>query len=271
MAKWNLLEADCQGAEARVVALLARDYTTLQLFDSVDVHKITAGIALEKAPPWLKIVDDISPTRYEELAKYLKPITKGERFIGKKTRHGGNYNMGKRRHMIEVNNDIKKFEINIDPISEWRAGKNLENFHAFTPKIRDVFHKEVEEFVSRNRFLVNPFGRKRFFFERMDHSLFGEAYAQIPQSTIADHLRAAGLRIKKLIPNIKILVEAHDALLFKLLEDEVKDIAVVIKQEFERPIDFTKCSLSRGTIIIPCEFQWSERNYRDLKEWHFEG
>lgn len=268
MGKWVLLEADCQGAEARVVALLAKDYVTLDLFDNVDVHRITAAGALGKLPSWVRTVEDVKPERYKELSEHLKIIDKGERFLGKKTRHGGNYDMGKRRHMIEVNNDIKKFELKIEPISEWRAGENLKNFHAFTPKVRDVFHAEIEEVVSTKRLLRNPFGRVRQFFERMSHSLLGEAYAQIPQSTIADHVKMAGLRIKDRMEDIRIILESHDALLFMVLESEVELRARVIKEEFERPIDFSGCSLPRGSIVIPCEFQYSDTNYRDLKEWH---
>lgn len=268
---WILLESDLQGAEARVVALLSKDYTTLKLFDNVDVHRITAGFVLERIPHWVKTVDDIIPERYKELSDHLKVITGDERFIGKKTRHGGNYDMGKKRHMIEVNNDAKRFNIPLN-ISEWRAGKNLTRFHAFTPKVKEVYHEEITEQVKRKRSLTNPFGRVRQFFDRIENEqVFKEAYAQIPQSTIADHLRMAGLRIKKIIKGIRIIVEAHDALCFMVREDELKDIAKVIREEMQRPIDFSLCSLSRGSIVIPNDFKLSYTNYRDLKEWNFEG
>ena len=267
---WVLLESDLQGAEARVVALLSKDYTTLKLFDSVDVHKITAGFVLEKIPYWVNTVDDIVESRYKELSDHLKPITKDERFIGKKTRHGGNYDMGKARHMVEVNNDAKRFGLNLN-ISEWRAGKNLNRFHAFTPKVREVYHEEIKEQVKRKRSLTNPFGRVRQFFDRIENEqVFKEAYAQIPQSTIADHLRMAGLRIKKRIPGIRIIVEAHDALCFMVREDELIDIAKVIREEMTRPVDFSICSLSRGQIVIPNDFKLSYTNYRDLEEWELE-
>lgn len=269
MSKWILLEADLQGAEARVVANLAKDFTTLKLFDSIDVHRMTAAMVFNLMPGWAQTVDDVTPDRYEELNRIIKPIDKNRRFIGKKTRHGGNYDMGKHRHMIEVNNDAKRFGFPIN-ISEWRAGENLKNFHKFNPKLRETYHAEIREFVLTHKYLINPFGRKRQFFERLSDDKLKETYAQIPQSTIPDHLRMAGLRIEERVPGIRYVVESHDALTSIVLEDEVEAIAKITKEELEKPIDFSNCSLPRGPIIIPAEFQIGY-NYRDLEEFKFEA
>lgn len=270
--KWCFLEVDLSQAEARVVALLADDLDTLHLFDRIDLHSTTAGFVLGKLPPWVTTVSSITEDKYAELKEALKKIDrKGERFLGKKTRHGGNYDMGKHRHMIEVNNDIKRFGIKYPPISEWRAGENLKKFHQFTPKIREVYHKTIQEIICETRKLVNPFGRVRQFFERLDDSLFKEAYAQIPQSTIPDHLRMAGLRGLDRNPELRIIVESHDALLFQVRKNDVDATCKIIKEELEKPIDFSQCSIKRGQLVIPCEFQLSETNYRDLKEYHFAG
>ena len=52
-----------------------------------------------------------------------------------------NYDMKKHRFMMEFNTDAQKYEINMD-ISEWKAGKMLELFHAASPKIRSAYSED---------------------------------------------------------------------------------------------------------------------------------
>lgn len=234
------VEADLSQAEARIVAILADDDYTLELFNTQDIHSVTAGWIFGKPP---------------------ESIDRGtERFIGKVVRHAGNYGMGKRRLMLSVNADAKKFGIPVQ-LSEKQADEILKVFHLRTPKIRRVFHTQVLEEISNNRTLFTPYGRMRQFFGSIKNE---EVYAQIPQSTVSDHLRSAGLRIKNRIPGIRICVEAHDAFLFKIKEDKVEEQARIIKEEFEREIDFKGCSLRRGKLIIPAEVQVGKR-YSELK------
>lgn len=234
------LEADLSQAEARIVALLSDDDFTLKLFDTVDLHTTTAS--------WLFNCG-------------VNAITPDQRFIGKVVRHAGNYGMGKRRLMLSVNSDAKKFGIPVQ-LSEKQAGEILNTFHARTPRIRTVFQREVKDEVSRSRTLFNPFGRMRQFFGNLKDE---ELYAQLPQSTVPDHLRMSGIRIKRRIPNIRICLEAHDAFLFKVLESEVSTVSKVIKEELEREIDFSRCSLPRGRLLIPAELKVGNR-YSELKK-----
>lgn len=238
------VETDLSQAEARIVALLGNDAKTLKLFnDRVDVHKLTASWIFGTPP---------------------EKITSELRFIGKTTRHAGNYDMQKRRLMHLVNTDAKKFKIGIS-ISEWKAGQILDKFHSFCPNIRQVFHPGVREALERNdRVLVNPFGRYRKFFDRWGEDLFREAYAHIPQSTVPDHLRRAGFRAierfreDKVIPQFvggktPFVIEAHDAFLGLVPKEYVARYIQIICEELSQPIDFSNCTLSRGSIVIPAE------------------
>jgi hypothetical protein len=47
--------------------------------------------------------------------------------------------------------------------------------------------------LSKDRSLINPFGRRRIFMDRWGDELFKEAYSFIPQSTVADKLNRDGL------------------------------------------------------------------------------
>lgn len=251
------VEIDSSQAEARVVALLATDYKLIELFNTTDVHKLTAS--------WIFNVP-------------VDRITKELRFVGKTTRHAGNYDMGKKRLMTIVNTDAKKFHIDIQ-VSEWRAGQILDAFHTFSPKIRGVFHTEIVQALRDNeRVLVNPFGRRRQFFNRFDHELEKEAYAQIPQSTVADNTKRALLRIRDetagdvrlwggFADTTGICVEAHDALVALVRESEIDAYLKIAIPAFEMPIDFRNCTLPRGELVIPAEAKVGP-NYKDLKDYH---
>lgn len=239
------VQIDLSQAEARVVALLANDEYLLHLFATKqDVHRITASWICDKMPE--KIVGE-------------------ERFLGKTARHAGAYDERKRRFMLTVNTDIRKFRINMEPISEWRAGQILEKFHKKSPNIRGVFHAQVREAIEKTRELVTPYGRKRHFFGRMDDDIFREGYAYIPQSTVGDHVKMAGLRAKKYIPDIRFIAEKHDALIMHAPKSDAKDWAMCLKAELEKPIDFGICTLQRGQLVIPADVEFGE-NMKDFKK-----
>lgn len=232
-----IVETDMSQAEARIVAIFANDYKLLKLFkDKADIHKITASMIFN-----IPVVD----------------IGKDLRFIGKMCRHAGNYDMGKHRLMELVNTEAKRQGLYVN-LSEWKAGKILDAFHSFSPNIRDVFHKEIQMALQDNgRVLVNPFGRYRQFFDRWGRELWKEAYAQLPQSTVPDHLRRAGIRAKERFAisgvDARFVVEAHDALVGIVKEGQVDLYTRIIHEEVEKPIDFSRCTISRGPLVIPAE------------------
>lgn len=244
------LECDLSQAEARIVALLSRDDETLRLFDTTDIHTVTSS--------W---IFGCKAERSEG------NVTEDKRFIGKTCRHAGNYGEGKRRLMLDVNANARRFGIPIS-ISEKRAGDILTIFHAKTPRIRKIFQAEIQAALQHNnRILINAFGRRRQFFERWGDGLFREAYAFIPSSSVRDHLSNAGLRIKDRLNGIRFVVESHDAFTVLVAKSEVSEVARVFKEEFEKPIDFSQCTLKRGSIIIPSEIKIGEKNYKELEAW----
>lgn len=231
---YELFSIDLSQAEARVVALLAEDYELLTLFDTVDIHKLTASWFFDKSK---------------------EDITKEERFIGKVGRHGGHYDMHKGKLCNSIMSDARRFGIDVI-ISEKRAGELLTIFHKFSPRIRSVFHKSVQETLRRERrVIITPHGRRRQFFSRWSEDLFREAYAYIPQATVRDHLSQAGLRIKEQMPEILFQKESHDAFKGEYpihLAEKARDL---LRRELATPIDFSKCSIPRGKLVIPSELQ----------------
>lgn len=262
-----IINVDLSQADARVVALLAEDYDLLSLFDAIDIHKWTIAVGLDLPITKKYNTAALALANAATINPALAPITPEERFLGKGGRHATNYGATKRRFMIKTNTDAKKFHIPIQ-ISEWKAGQLLDRIHAFSPKIRSVFHAKIEEALTNTRELIRPDGSPRMFFDRIGPDMFREAYADIPQHTVANQVKRAMLSMKKEIPELPIAVEAHDAFTFFWWEKEAEQVAKMAQEFMQRPIDFSRCSLKRGELIIPSDIEIGY-NYADLKKKKF--
>jgi DNA polymerase I-like protein with 3'-5' exonuclease and polymerase domains len=253
------VQADSAQAEARVVFLLAEDYQALKDIDEHDYHALTAS--------WFFGGSESDYSK--SVLGYEHPI----RFAGKTLRHAGHLGAGKRRAATSVNTDARKFKVDIR-ISEGEADRALRIFHAKQPKIQRVFHAGIISSLEKSRVLTAglPYGidadigGRRTFFERWGDELFRSAFSYIPQRSISDNTKAAGLRLRKQYHELRhIILESHDSLLFMVREKDVDSMAPLIKTEFERPIRFENCTLSRPDLVIPCEIEVGY-NYQDLKK-----
>ena len=244
------LQADSAQAEARVVFLLADDEEALYAIDHHDYHALTAS--------WF--FGGTEENYSKKHLGYESPI----RFVGKTLRHAGHLGATKSRAAKTVNTDARKFKIKIQ-VDEKFCGQALKIFHDKQPKIRSVFHRGVEDSLRRDsRYLTAglPFGvaskvgGRRQFLDRWSDELLRAALSYIPQRSISDNTKAAGLRIKKREPKLaRLILECHDSLLFMIPEKEVNYFGPLVKEEMERPIIFENCSFKRRDLIIPCELE----------------
>jgi uracil-DNA glycosylase family 4 len=253
------LSCDLSQAEARIVSVLCEDWELLRAFDTVDIHRRTAGLVFDYVSN-IELGIICSNLDVDKLGK-----DSGERFLGKKTRHAGNYNMGPERHHADAHSEARRAGIKLD-LSEYKAKRNLEKFHECSPKIRGIFHRDIQFWINKQRYLVNPYGRIRFFLDRLGEEMYREAYAFIPQSTVHDTLTLGGIRIKEELQGIRFLKEDHDSFTVLAPRGEVEDIARVMKRHIEIPIDFNNCTLKKDIkLIIPSDFEIGEKNYKDME------
>jgi DNA polymerase-1 len=253
------VQLDSSQAEARVIFNLATDEQALEDIDTHDFHALTAS--------WFfgGVEDDYS----KKILGYESPI----RFAGKTLRHAAHLGASKRRAATEVNTQARKFKIPLT-ITEAQAERALKIFHTRQPLIQKVFHFEVIEAIKSKRRLVAPkpwgidapHGGVRIFYERMGPDLEREALAYLPQRAVTDNTKAAGIRIKKKFPGAKIILEAHDSLLFSVRREYLDDFVEMAKKEMERPIDFHTCSLPRRLLKLPCDVEIGD-NYKDLRKY----
>jgi uracil-DNA glycosylase family 4 len=259
-----IISVDASQAEARVVAVLAEDWELLSAFDKIDIHRRTAGLMFGYTPK-LELGVDFKHPIIDSLIK-----DGPERFTGKMIRHAGNYDMKKHRLMTEFNTNAQKFEIPMD-ISEWRAGQMLDLFHSASPKIRGKFHADIKDAIDSTRVLIDPMGGVRIFNGRMDDSLYQEAYANIPQRTVAHLVQGAALKIDEELGEDKTFLwaeEKHDALCIQAPENNWEVYAKLMKKHMETSIDFSiYCTLKRDIkLVIPCEVEISRTNYASFEK-----
>ncbi|HEY5444218.1 MAG TPA: DNA polymerase, partial [Pyrinomonadaceae bacterium] len=254
------VQLDSSQAEARVVFNLATDEQALKDIDEHDYHALTAS--------WF--FGGVESDYSKKVLGYESPI----RFAGKTLRHAGHLGAGARRASTELNTQARKYKIPIT-IHEGIAERALKIFHAKQPRIQQVFHKDVIECLKQNRQLVAPLpwgidaerGGVRIFYERWGDDLFREALAYLPQRAVTDNTKAAGIRIKRKCPDARIILEAHDALLFAVRIEHLDEFIPLAKKEMERAINFTNCSLPRRYLKIPCDVEIGE-NYKDLHKFN---
>jgi DNA polymerase I-like protein with 3'-5' exonuclease and polymerase domains/uracil-DNA glycosylase len=257
------LGVDSAQAEARVVFLLANDEDALYKIDHHDYHALTAS--------WF--FGGTEADYSKKALGYEHPI----RFVGKTLRHAGHLGASPKRAM--VNTDARKFGIDIK-ITQGFAQDALAKFHRNQPSIQKVFQEGIREALRKNnRWLIAglPYGidsicgGKRQFLERWDEELFRQSFSYIPQRSVSDNTKSAALRLRKREPKLaRLILEAHDGLLYTVPESEVDYFAPIVKEEMERPISFEACSLPRRELIIPAEVEVGY-NYMEFKKYKFKA
>jgi DNA polymerase-1 len=164
---------DLSQAENRIVAYVGRVPRMIQAFENnEDVHRLTAGLIFGKPP------EEVSD---EEGSSSIGGGKFSERFWGKKSNHSFNYDEG-----------YKKFAL-IAEIMEGEAKWLIERYHSIYPEVRGVYHQNIRLQLAKDRMITNLMERRRVFTDGWGDDLFKKAYAQIPQSTVADIIDERGL------------------------------------------------------------------------------
>lgn len=195
-----LYNIDLSQAENRIVAYVSPEPNMIAAFEKgIDIHRQTAGLIFGKLP------EEISD---ETGSSSLGGGLFSERFWGKKSNHSLNYDLGYRAFAL------------LCEIQDTEAKYIVERYHSVYPGVRQ-YHAWVRAQLSKNRTLTNCLGRKRLFTDRWGDELFKEAYAFIPQSTVADIINERGLAFVMNNPafnGVEILNQVHDSLVVQISE-----------------------------------------------------
>lgn len=184
------------------------------------------------------------------------------RYMGKKTRHAGNYGMTSPRMAVELAKEGFS-------ITQAYCDLMLERFHLYEPEIRNSFQFWIRDCLTRTRTLTTPVGRSRYFFglrpSADNGKIFKEAYSYIPQSTVGDNTGLAALYCEKVHPGW-LVMDTHDALTLEVddSEEEIIKGVELLKEAFNRKFTFP---LKGVQIQIPIDFEigYDLKNEAELK------
>ena len=230
-----LYNIDLSQAENRIVAYIAPEPNMIAAFEKgIDIHRQTAGLLMNKKP------EDVSD---EEGSSSIGGGLFSERFWGKKSNHSLNYDLGYRAFAL------------VCEIPDNEAKYVVDRYHSVYPGVRQ-YHAWIRAQLGKNRTITNCLGRKRLFTNRWGDDLYKEAYAFIPQSTVADIINERGLAFVMDNPSFQgaeILNQVHDSLVVQISYETVPiyrhaEILKLLVDSLQTPISF------RGmTFSIPAD------------------
>lgn len=226
---FSFVEIDLAGAEARVDRVLSGNFD-MGVFDNPGIHKLTGSWVFGVAPSEIK---------------------KGshEYHLSKTVRHAGERNMGANRFFMMCQDEGVGLSLTLP-----EATRILDDFHKNQPEIRSVYHKEIEIALKTTNCLVAPNGRRRDFFDRIDHHTINEGISFLPQCIVSDTTKFSFIPTCLEAPWAHLLTEAHDGSLWEIPTGREEEFAIAYKRNIEQPIDFRKGSLKRDyQLIIPAE------------------
>jgi DNA polymerase I-like protein with 3'-5' exonuclease and polymerase domains/uracil-DNA glycosylase len=84
-------------------------------------------------------------------------------------------------------------------------------YFGLCPEIKK-WQEEIKKQVAGRRFVQNVFGYRTYFFDRIEGTIFNQAVAWIPQSTVACLINRAYVAIDEQLSDVEVLLQVHDSL-----------------------------------------------------------
>jgi DNA polymerase-1 len=125
------------------------------------------------------------------------------------------------------------------------------------------WHDRTLHQLETTRTVTNRFGFRRFYFDRVE-GLLPEALAWIPQSTVACVINIGLLRASLTIPEIKILLQVHDSLVFQLPEGRRADLLPRMRESLQVTIPYP------DPLVIPVGLKTSRVSWGEVSDSKWE-
>lgn len=280
-----LVQADCAGADALIVAYLVRNanyrslflnkikphfYMALHIFEE---QWISEGFPATKELVTLKPIDLARHPDWKPLQQYIKDTDpKNNRyFVGKKSGHSYNYGMFPKTNQEAI---LKETEGRVFlPIEVCQRGreKHMELF----PEIHFEYHTWIQKQLRETRTLYNLFGYPRYFSGPFTDKMWREGYAHPPQSTVAIITMTAFTKMQNFIEDNKlkdwdVLNDKHDSVMCQVPVGAERECAKILQEylavEMTSPIDGEKFKMGSEVKV---GFNWADKsddNPQGMKE-----
>lgn len=244
--EYKLVQVDQSGAEALVVAYLCERGNFRELFlNNIKSHVYVAlhvfsDVWEEKFPGITQLaktarIDQIKfVPGWPELEKEIKASDNwlSERryyFIGKKVCHASNYGMMGGTFQLA----LLKESGGAIALTRQQADRYLQAYHALFPEIRK-WHFRVQDQIKKTKVLRNLFGYPFQFTGFVGESIWKEAYAFVPQSTVGTITNIAFTRLQEYIEDENkdwhLLANTHDSYLCECPDNDVKECSEKMKE-----------------------------------------
>jgi len=128
-------------------------------------------------------------------------------------------------------------------------------YFGLCPEILD-WHSRIANEVRTKGYIENIFGARFWLLDKNCPTLLNQAYALIPQSTIAILVNKGLVNIQRNEKNVGVLLQIHDAVAGQYLKTDV-EAPERIKKHMEISLPYAK------PLIIPADIGTSELNYGD--------
>lgn len=234
---YTLFDADLSGADAQVVAWEADDTDLKVAFrKGLKIHEKNA----------IDIFGD----------EYL--MARGERG-NKGTPKGAFYDQCK-RSVHATNYGASSRTLSLNPSIGWplaKADSFQRKWFALHPGIR-TWHSRVNKSLALNRTVRNAFGYRILYYDRIE-SIFPEAVAWGPQSTVAEVCFRGALQLEDLCPWVEILIQVHDSLVFQVPSHR-DDCIPAIRAALPVPVPYP------DPLVIPWGLKSSSKSWGDVAE-----
>jgi len=233
-------ELDLSQAENRIVAYYGPEPQMIEAFETgQDVHALTAALIFGI---------DISEVSDKKGSSPLGGGKLSQRDWGKRTNHSLNYGLG-----------YKQFALRYE-IPEVEAKRLRDAYYAVYPGVTQ-YQNRIKNALRKARCVTNLLGRIRYFADRWGNDLFQEAYAQVPQSTVADIINQHGVTYvyerQELFRPVELLNQVHDSIWIQIRGTDWEhhaQILLAIKQSME-----VELRASAGKFVIPVEAKGGKR------------
>jgi len=255
-----LIQVDQAGAEALIVSYLCRAGKFRDLFISGVKPHVFVGLHLFRGE-WKRrfvrssSIDELcglNPRNikthpdFEEVKNLIAssddwPAKERYYFMAKMTCHSANYDIKWptfQQHML----DKSEGQVVLD---NSEAKRFLEHYHMLFPEIR-LWHMDIQNELKNNgRKLTNLFGHPRHFNEQWGDTLFKQAYAFKPQSTVGQITNYAICETHEAIEqrdewtyDLDILQNGHDSILCQTRIGKETIVGTEIKKRLERDLEY---------------------------------
>lgn len=230
-----IFDCDEAGADAQVVAWEADDEELKAAFRAgLDVHSFNA--------------EQMMGSRFTSLSSD-DPRRKKLRSQNKQGVHGTNYGASART---------------LAQILGWTVHETEQFQHRWFsahPGIR-TWHHRTEQSLRTTRSVTNKFGYRRIYFDRVD-ALLPQALAWIPQSTVALYCFNGMLKVRKSLPEVRLLIQVHDSIVGQIHRDNFQRTLPKLRDVLHSPIPYD------DPLTIPWGLSYSDKSWGHCEkaEW----